>query len=81
MTFEQCFYTGTLREWFGGFFKKSFDKKWIFLKNIICRPRIKMNKTHDKNVQDPEKKRKTLFVWPEGIFYESYKYSKNFVCF
>ena len=23
-------------------------------------------------ISDPEKSRKTLFIWPEGIFYESY---------
>jgi len=23
-------------------------------------------------ISDPEKNKKTLFIWPEGIFYESY---------
>ena len=34
-------------------------------------------------ISNPEKKKKTLFIWPEGIFYESYlqdikKYQKNY---
>jgi apolipoprotein N-acyltransferase len=61
------------------------ENKYTFAKNInikIVSPNFLLKDYNSKNevsilkrlikISDPKKEEKTLFIWPEGIFYESY---------